>query len=121
MPKKDLLKRIIMEINYKEECLKMWDWLVRNPDKEKVDYFYAHPEKEIPSYLCYACQYDKEQSDTECAYCPITWNPLNKKEHDFCGSENSPYYKWRNSKYDTDKRYWALKIYHVIKNTWKEN
>lgn len=55
----------------------LWDWLARNPDKEKDDwpgwignggeYYYVVAE-------CFACEYDLKLSDTEydeCRYCPL--------------------------------------------------
>ena len=60
--------------------VKMWDWLAKNPDKDKYDYFDLYPdEKEFAlDYECFACAYNEHVIDklsircrNECFYCPF--------------------------------------------------
>lgn len=58
----------------------LWDWLVQNPDKEKFEW--TGWEKnggkyQIPSWHCFACEYDEEYGEEEglydCDGCPLVW------------------------------------------------
>ena len=109
-------------MNYKQECLKMWQWLIDNPDKGKDDYFYKTNTKFVEN-SCYACESVEHLGYTDFSYdcvevCPISWGKSPKKIA--CTDLKSPYWKWYASEYAIDKQFWAIKVYETIKNTWND-
>lgn len=76
----------------------LWDWLVRNPDKEKFEW----PEWIInggsytnPGWGCFACGYCKEIGNTYacCDDCPLIW-PNDVLCDDITPYGSSLYQKW---------------------------
>ena len=72
---------------------------------------------------CWACRDVSDRGfdliDTPCIKCLINW------PGDSCGSEESPYNKWRNEVFSDEpdkelcKKY-SLEVVELIKTTWKE-
>ncbi len=57
---------------------KMWNWIADETLKqerkvEELEYFDAHGIENTPYNHCYCCEYDHNQSDTDCSNCPINW------------------------------------------------
>lgn len=93
---------------------KLWEWLANNPEKEKRDYFsvMGMPKKDHPESLCYACEYDNDDS---CRSCPLDgWNSDGKCLCQ-CISDNGLYGRWEDAM-DAHDYETACKIAHEIAN-----
>lgn len=57
----------------KQKHYELWDWLSKNPDKEKEDWFALDKNKGIKvANDCFACQFDLEaKGNRTCTRCPI--------------------------------------------------
>lgn len=70
----------------REEHIKLWTWLSKNPDKEKSQYFILmYPHATVPINECFCCELSEKNpmkigySVMTCENCPITW-VSNQKE-----------------------------------------
>lgn len=76
----------------------LWDWLAKNPDKEKDDWkgWDIHGGKYVlDGNCCFACLYD-DYTEGRCNDCPLVWAHLS-----CCSQENSLYKKWE--RFDEDE------------------
>ena len=71
--------------------ISLWDWLVHNPGKDKIDWFKLMHLDAVPFY-CFACEACTVGYNNEvlCEYCPINWGVSIKG----CCVKNSPYRIW---------------------------
>lgn len=64
----------------KNKHYELWDWLSKNPDKEKEDWFALDKNKGIKvANDCFACQFDDEITDCCCRACPLICDETNNK------------------------------------------
>lgn len=73
----------------------LWDWLVRNPDKQKSDWEgwnFNGGKYEGIAWGCFACKYDNCNG---CKYCPLVWpnDMICSKASEF---ERSLFQDWDN-------------------------
>jgi len=128
----------------KEKCIHMWEWLVKNPSKNKddyVEYLLNHKIPIVPKgcYACYEASTRQQialgtiaRDSNMCAYCPVAWTPQQKSTHtvpnggcyyyDECCHSSSPYYKWdQTDPLDvTLRETHAKEVLNLIVNEWKE-
>ncbi len=69
----------------KQKHYELWDWLSKNPDKYKNDWFDLDKNRGIRARNnCFACQFkrDIKVADIDCdeGVCPLIWNETNKRE-----------------------------------------
>lgn len=63
----------------KNKHYELWDWLSKNPDKEKEDWFALDKNKGIKvAHDCFACQFDNEIAGC-CRACPLICDETNNK------------------------------------------
>lgn len=111
-----LTKKKIIELHRK-----LWNWLARNPNKEKYDWpEWIRYEEILIKSDCWLCEYAERRLGhynipDRCAYCPgkLNWG-LDKKQikewlkrniaRGFCLNENSPYYGWTDDMIDDKQR-----------------
>ena len=59
----------------KRNHYELWDWLSKNPDKQKKDWFELEQNKNKSVYKdCYACKFTlliSESSRNRCRFCPL--------------------------------------------------
>lgn len=79
----------------KQDCIDMWDWLRKNPDKGKNEYFDIYPWEEYPVRSgCAMCEYTKNTLQQEdCCYCPA-WGGNGKR----CYSDFISFVSWANAR-----------------------
>ena len=92
----------------KDECIKMWDWLRKNPTKDKWDYYGLDINSitdilPIPNgcNMCAYVGYHSNESAMDCLNCPI-WGKsgISPTKHLYgCEDDNSPYRKWTISQF----------------------
>ena len=64
----------------KNKHYELWDWLSKNPDKEKEDWFALDKNKGIKvANDCFACQLGNEIADCCCRACPLICDETNNK------------------------------------------
>lgn len=64
----------------KQKHYELWDWLSKNPDKEKEDWFALDKNKGIKvANDCFACQFDNEIAGCCCRACPLICDETNNK------------------------------------------
>lgn len=84
----------------------LWDWLARNPDKEKKDWpgLGVNGGKYI-GVLCYcfACEYDSIFMPFDCSHCPLVW-PNNVICNDVLPDGSLSLYKKWDGETDLKKR-----------------
>jgi hypothetical protein len=90
-----------------QECIRVWDWLYRNPAQMK----YNVPFITIYESHCPCCQYVRDtqtQVMLNCRKCPLVdvWNA--KSTHtQYCTQINSPYHKWNVAFNSIDRKKYA--------------
>jgi hypothetical protein len=75
--------------------IEMWDWLARNPEREKDSWPGWDNFTEFARMLCFACEeagdrWGEPESPEKCDYCPLEWPP---DMNDSC-EEGSLYFCW---------------------------
>ena len=79
----------------KQKHYELWDWLSKNPDKEKEDWFALDKNKGIKvANDCFACQFDDEITGC-CRACPLICDETNNKS-----CLGGLYEKYTNAKVD---------------------
>lgn len=64
----------------KQKHYEVWDWLSKNPDKGKYDWFALDKNKGIKvANGCFACQFDNEIAGCSCGACPLICDETNNK------------------------------------------
>lgn len=64
----------------KNKHYELWDWLSKNPDKEKEDWFALDKNKGIKvANDCFACQFANEIAGCCCRACPLICDETNNK------------------------------------------
>ena len=80
----------------KQKHYELWDWLSKNPDKEKEDWFALDKNKGIKvANDCFACQFDSEIAGCCCRACPLICDETNSKS-----CLGGLYEKYTNAKVD---------------------
>lgn len=80
----------------KQKHYELWDWLSKNPDKEKEDWFALDKNKGIKvANDCFACQFDNEIAGCCCRACPLICDETNNKS-----CLGGLYEKYTNAKVD---------------------
>lgn len=96
----------------KARHIALWDWLSKNPSKDKFQYpgFKSNGGKlKDPNNGCWACEWLVRQDLTDCmdedgnSICSIDWAPSKKG----CMNSKSAYYKWGHAKHHKVRSRWA--------------
>lgn len=66
----------------------MWNWLAKNPTKQKGDWPGWKNIKENVMDHCFACQYAIDKGE-DCTFCPFSWGIAKT-----CQDVGSPYREW---------------------------
>ena len=98
------------EMNDHDEHYKMWDWLSKNPDKSKKDYFEENFTVNYirPVNYCFLC--DLYYDYKSCEKCPMV-----KKHGCVCVSSTSLFLRWCDTK-DSDNKEDRIKYAKAIRD-----
>jgi hypothetical protein len=105
-----------VKIDYKKLHKGMWEWLAKNPKKEKCQWpGFRTIHKlgfSIPDNDCFACEFtgSKGRIDGDCKKCPVDFG-IEKTSYN-CENKNSYYQLW---KHKTNR----VKNANLIANGWK--
>ena len=109
--------KILTKLEALEKSSILWHEIAKKGYCDKRDYFTSNniPEREIPLFKCYLCQYVKVLvGKINCIFCPVIWG--GKGIHfRFCGRKYSPYKKWGKNRTSAN----ALKVAKLIDKYWK--
>ena len=109
-------------MDYRQECINMWQWVVDHHSKDKEGYLSVTHDYNICND-CYACESvvepDCYDPDPDCSICPVDWGcEVDNEDNDpvYCQCENieSPYSIWCDNP-STDN---ARLVYQTIEDTW---
>ncbi len=78
-------------------CWELWDWLAKNPDKEKRDWVGWKTRRGKSEYVeshCFACGFNYEYKDHCGEDCIV---PVFRYKGDGCEHEDSPFGAWDHS------------------------
>lgn len=90
-------KKSLFELTYKElkvNHIELWDWLSKNPNKEKVDWPGWDKFREFYIPACFACVASEK---SKIYYCPIRW--IEEEAglcQNSCMDEQALYMKWEH-------------------------
>lgn len=64
----------------KYKYYELWDWLSKNPDKSKYDWFALDKNRGLEAVNnCFACEFDSKIKGHACRACPIICDETNNK------------------------------------------
>lgn len=74
----------------KQKHYELWDWLSRNPEKSKEDWFKLDKNRGLRiKNNCFACHFDMEAGDKPCTRCPIFAECLGGLYNEYCTTKNN--------------------------------
>lgn len=102
---------------------RLWDWLSKNPDKEKKDWpewETYQDQEELEKFQCFACFFTgfNNSSRLDCDICPINWGetPSKLTFSSPCLVHDADYFAWSKA-WESDKR---AALAEKIRDAWPE-